>query len=98
MWGVGGRSCCDALHPCGTCPGDDAGCFCNFDDSGCVCVKVANGFCADFQPCGPKGECPVGQACFRSCCPKPVCYYECPGPDARGTGSVRKGGAGMLFR
>ena len=74
MFAAGGKSCCDVLHPCGSC--GEGGCFCNFDLNGCVCIQVFYGSCSSPQPC-PTGECPAGQACFRSCCPEPLCRPIC---------------------
>jgi hypothetical protein len=84
---------CGPLEACG----GNCGCF--FNGSGAnpgVCVDIKDGLCASFQPCN-NGACPAGQCCFTSCCASPLCAGPCTG-SGTGASSVRKGGAGMLFR
>jgi hypothetical protein len=89
--------CCDVVHECKGCNGNGA-CFCDFNGTGCQCMPLRGGICADFQTC-PDGSCPVGQVCYLSCCPEPICDYPCSGAGASsGAASRGKGGPGMPYK
>jgi hypothetical protein len=91
------NTCCNVLIPCNGCNGNGA-CFCDAKNPiACTCVDLRDGFCSSFQPCDQNNFCPAGQCCFNSCCGQPLCSDHCSG-SGTGRSSVRKGGAGMLFR
>lgn len=82
---------------CPGCAGSGA-CFqCANDISNGTCVDLRDGLCASFSPCGEGNTCPLGQACFNSCCGTPLCSDACTGDAAPVARSVRPDGPGMLY-
>lgn len=89
---------CGRLEPCPGCDGNGF-CFQDAKKGGTtgVCVDGPDLFCSSFSPCDRNKNCPAAQACFNSCCRRPLCGNCCSGhaaPIARPPGS---GGPGMLY-
>lgn len=76
---------CSFLELCPGCNGN-GGCFQDAKRGGSygVCVDIPD-FCGDLSPCDAQNNCPPGQACFNSCCGRPLCLRCCSGNDAAPT-------------